>query len=318
MSHGFIAYNNVNQVLVSSETRNLHFLGKATYSSTDKSDDNYGGTRIYTFTIECSTFPVPFFTNPTGQYMAISRIYNPSGNTWNIEVIRSGTGTTKPEVYVFADPRAGTPSGSFGMVVYRDDQSVSFDSRLRPLAITGGLTVTHASNPRTFPSSGLAAKDCASDDATCGSYFAPDASNITTIDYIPAKPMFFYPSLAQAERENVWTTSEEDCLGSDKLNVCISKDYYQWASRYWAFYRGGISYASHKGSTQADIFAGWITVDHGCNHYYNHSSSLFSVFDILAIPIGSSSWSGGKWPYSNKTINTSAATVIIGDAARYD
>jgi hypothetical protein len=312
MSHGLLVLNNNNQVLVSSDTRNLHFIGKASYASMDVSDDEYGGIRIATFTIACSTYPVPFLTMPTGDRYAISRIYNVGGNSWNIEVIRSGTGTFNPEVYVFADPRSASSSEPFGMIVYRDDGTPSFDSRLRPLAITGGLSVVHPSNPKVFPSGGLAPKDCSSTDSACGPYFAPTAENAYSLPGQPAKPMFFYPSLAQAERENIWSTSEEDCLGSDKLGVCLTKDYYQWASRYWAFYRGGIRFSS------STLYAGWITVSHGCNSYYRHESSLLSIGNIIDIPVGSDSWVGGKWPYSNETLNLDAATVLVGDASRYD
>ena len=324
MSNGLLVLNNNNQVLVSSDTRNLHFIGKATYLSLDKSDDEYGGLRMRTYGIECSTYPVPFFTMPTADFTGISRIYNVGGNSWQIELIRAGTSGSIPEVYVFADPRAASVSGQFGMVVYRDDGTPSFDSRLRPLAISYGLSVTHVSNPKVFPAGGLAAKDCSSADNVCGPYFAPDAHNDYDVNGLPAKPMFFYPSLAQAERENVWSTSEEDCLGSDKLGVCLTKDYYQWASRYWAFYRGGIRlidltrWYNWSTYTQPTIQAGWITVSHGCNSYYRHDSSLLSVGNILDIPVGSDSWTGGKWPYSNETLNLSAATVLVGDASRYD
>lgn len=324
MSNGFVAYNTNNQVLVSSDTRNLHFIGKASYLSLDVADNEYGGLRMRTYGIECSTYPVPFFTMPTADFTAVSRIYNAGGNSWRIEIIRSGTSDTAPEVYVFADPRSASATDRFGMVVYRDDGTPSFDSRLRPLAITGGVSVAHPSNPKVFPAGGLAAKDCGSPDSVCGPYFAPDAMNDYALYGQPSKPMFFYPSLAQAERENIWQTSEEDCLGSDKLGVCLTKDYYQWASRYWAFYRGGIRFQNvtrwYQWSPYEEptIQAGWITVSHGCNHYYRHDSSLLSVGGIIAIPVGSDSWVGGKWPYSNETLNLTAATVLVGDASRYD
>ena len=43
MSYGFTATNTSNQILISSDTNNLHFIGKASYVSTLQSVDTYGG-----------------------------------------------------------------------------------------------------------------------------------------------------------------------------------------------------------------------------------------------------------------------------------
>jgi hypothetical protein len=304
MSQGFIAYNNASQVLVSSDTRNLHFVQKI--SGPDEvvySSDNYGGMRRWRYRASCSVTPLPFITFPTSDYYAVSRITNQGGGQWDIEVIRSGASSSTPEMYIFSDPRASTATDSHGMIVYRDDGSPSFDSRLRPLAITGGFAVTHPSNPKPSFPYGLSARYCESD---AGGVFAPDQFNSYTLANQPAKPMFFFASLAQAEREGTYYASDSDCLGFDKFGLCLTRTVYNWRSTYWAFYRGGVSFS---GTT---LNAGWIVVQFGCNYRYSQDDSL------IGIGIGGSSGGGGSWAYSNETLNLSSASVIAGDASRYD
>lgn len=307
MSSGFIAYNNSNQVLVSSDTRNLHFVQKLSSSAEVLfSSDNYGGVRRWRYRATCSVMPVPFFTAPTADFYGVARITNAGAGQWDIEIIRSGTSSSEPEVYIFADPRAQTPVGNIGMVVYRDDATPSFDSRLKPLVVTGGRQVEHPSNPRpTFPY-GLSAKYCNSPEADSGGHFAPTEYNSYSLPSQPSKPMFMFASLAQAEREAQYYQSETDCLGSDKLGVCITETTYEWWSTYWAFYRGAVAYDG------SNIKAGWIVVNYGCNWRYSQDDSL------IGIGIGGDSGGGGSWPYSNETINLTACSVIVGDASRYD
>jgi hypothetical protein len=304
MSQGFIAYNNASQILVSSDTRNLHFVQKISGpSEVVYTSDNYGGMRRWRYRASCSVTPLPFITFPTSDYYAVSRITNQGGGQWDIEVIRSGASSSTPEMYIFSDPRASAATDSHGMIVYRDDGTPSFDSRLRPLAITGGFAVTHPSNPKPSFPYGLSAYYCESD---AGGVFAPDQYNSYTLANQPAKPMFFFASLAQAEREGTYTARQVDCLGFDKLGLCITRTVYNWRSTYWAFYRGGVSFS---GST---LNAGWIVVQFGCNYDYSQDDSF------IGIGIGGSSGSGGSWAYSNETLNLSSASVIAGDASRYD
>ena len=307
MTQGFLAVNSSNQVLVSSDTRNLHFITKLTEPlAIDKATDYYGGIRILRYRVTCTQYPVPFFTMPTADYYGTTRVTSLGNNLWDIEIVRSGTSNVYPEVYVFADPRAGTATDTHGMQVYRDDGSLSFDSRMRPLAITGGVAVVQPSNPKpTFPYA-LSARNCGSSDADAGGFFEPNQYNAYGLAGQPSKPMFFYPSLAQAEREALYHDSQTDCLGSDKLGICITSTTYDWYSTYWAFYRGGVKW------TGAEIQAGWVVVAFGCNWSYNQDDS------VIGIGVGGASGGGGSWPYSNETLNLAASTVLVGNAARYD
>jgi len=305
MSWGFLALNNNNQVLVSSDTRNLHFIGKAFLQETIKTVNSYGGIRQWRFRINCAVTPMPFFSMPTQEYYAVSSITQVSVGVWDIEIIRSGTsGNLVPEVYVFADPRAVTPRDTnYGMQVFRDDGTPSFDSRLQPLVVTGGISVNPPSNPKLASVTGLSAKYCESTSAA-GDKLGSDNRNTFPVNIIGTKPIYYYPSIAQAQRQWQFYEAELEC---DDYGLClITERSYQWYSRYWAFYRGGIS---RVGSF---IFCGWITVEYGCNWDYRKSSS------IIGIGIGGDSGNGGTWPYSNETLNLDPTAVIIADGARYD
>ena len=310
MSYGFLAVNGNNQVLVSSDTRNLHFVGRyATPTQIIKNTNYYGGIRGLKYQVTCSVYPVPFFTMPTSDFYGLTRVSSAGPNLWDIEIFKSGDNDIYPELYIFADPRASTATDQFGMIVYRDDGTPSFDSRLRPLAIAGGLSVTQPSNPKpTFPY-GLDPRYCGAPESSTGPFFAPNQFNTYLVNNIPAtKPMFFYASLAQAEREAKYSDSDDDCLGSDKFGVCITRTTYDWDSSYWAFYRGAIRYVA--GSNVID--AGWMVVTFGCNWSYRQDDS------ILGIGAGGSDVTGGVWPYSNETLNLAPSPIIFADASRYD
>ena len=308
MSFGFLALNNNNEVLISSDTKNLHFLQKMTSPTTVSFTSNdYGGMRrwIYTFS-NVNTVPVPFFSVPTADYYAISRVEDKGSNTWDIEIIRSGTSTSTPEVYLFAPPTAGSPSGNYGMVVFSADGSSSFDSRLKPLAITGGQSVSHPTNPRTsYSSSGLNAQYCPTN---ASGTFEPTEYNSYTISGQPSKPIFSFFSLAQAEREVTVQDQLTECdgLGANRYGCIGFERTYYWTSKYWAFYRGGIRW------NNGNLRAGWVVVEKGCNWTYYKDSTF------LGIGTGGDSGTGGDWPYTNETINTTSNSFIIANGANYD
>lgn len=306
---GFEALNNFGQVLVSSETRNLHFVGKAGLNRLIRQFDGYGGLRHYAFWIDCEVTPVPFFTMPTNDYYGVVAVREislyPDRKTWEIEVIRSGTSAIVPEVYVFSDPRGVIGRNTdYGMLVLRDDGTPSFDSRLKPLTVTGGISVAPPANPLTFAPDTLSAKYCESDPAD---QMGPDNHNTYQFTAPGNKPIFYYPSIAQAEREFAFYASEEECDGFDVYNNCVgAKRLYSWNSYYWAFYRGGIRYVGGY------LFNGWITAQFGCHWTYDKDSSF------IGIGTGGASGDAGQWPYSNETLNLTPTAVITGNGLRYD
>lgn len=133
---------------------------------------------------------------------------------------------------------------------------------------------------------------------------APTSFNATTLTVGGQKPIYFYPSIAQSQREYQFIQKETDI---DLLGLL--KQYYTWVSNYWAFYRSGI-----RRNSQGVIECGWITVNYGCNYFYSEVNTFF--FGV--IPIGSDSYTGGKWPYQNETLNLVETPVILADAVRFD
>ena len=305
MSYGFLATNNNNEVLISSDTRNLHFLGKYSSPTLTNSATAYGGFKELTYTITSSVIPVPFFDMPTNDYYGIVGIKNTSGDNWEVKLIRSGTNSTYPSLYVFVDARGVAATDDYGLIVYKDDGTVSFDSRRGPLVVTGGAAVTHPSNPLSTTISGLNDVECGS--GTSHSELTPDnESSAYNVGTLSSTPIFHYSSLAQAEREAEFSGYEESCLGIKLYGGCIGYGTTDaWVSTYWGFYRGGIR------KDGSNIRAGWIAVLGGC--YW----SSWSDSSLIGIDVGGGSSAGGTFPYSNETINLSSAAVIVGDGTRY-
>lgn len=237
---------------------------------------------------------------------------------WEVELIRSGTSNTVPEVYIFADPRASTtsPTETQGLVVYKDDGTISFDSRRSPLVISAGTAVTFPSNPRPSLAYGLSHLNCGSQGGRApsgggaGDAFVANQENAYNVGILPTKPIYFLPTLAQAEREQKFTRQYDECqIGRDKNGNCLfdSRINYKEESTYWCFYRGGIRRDGNY------IYSGWIAVDWFC-FYKNYRAEV-----IIGNDYGSpQSSGGGEPPYSNETINLSAAAVLVSDGALYD
>ncbi len=112
MSFGFLALNNNNDVLISSDTKNLHFLQKRTSPTTVSFTSNdYGGMRrwIYSFS-NVNTVPVPFFSVPTTDYYAISRVEDKGSNNWDIEIIQVGYVYEHARSLFICTAHGGSPS----------------------------------------------------------------------------------------------------------------------------------------------------------------------------------------------------------------
>ena len=305
MSYGFEATNNSGDVLISSETRNLHFLGKYSSPSVTNSATAYGGFKELSYTITSTVIPVPFFDMPTTDYYGIVGVKNTTGNTWVVKVIRSGTSTTYPSLYVFVDARGVSSTEGYGMQVLQNDGSASFDSRKEPLVITGGASVTHPSNPLTTSISGLNSVECGSG-TSHGEHTPDNESSAVSIGSVSSTPIYHYSSLAQAERRASFVTSDESCLGFDFYGGCLGYGTTEsYISTYWAFYRGGI----RRNGT--NVYAGWITVLGGCFWSTNDDADLFGI------DVGGGSSGGGTFPYTNETLNLASTAVIVGDGTRY-
>lgn len=308
MSYGFLATNNNNQILVSSDTKNLHFVGKFTNFTTIVSEIEYGGIQVVVYRITCKVIPVPFITAPNSQHKyAISRISKVNNTTWDIEVLKSGTADSFPEVYIFAEPSATVSSDTHGMVVYRDDGSVSFDSRLRPLAIINSLNVSQTSSPKGTVVGGLNGDGSSNASST----FLPDPTFVNTYTVstgLPTKPMFFFASLAQSVLTSEAQRSERifDILVLSKTRT--------YNSVYWAQYRGVIRLPN-----ASTIEAGWAVTRHNVmtNQVVQTGGIFGSIGNLFGI-FSTYNSSNGAPPYNTETLNTESVSFLMGDASRYD
>lgn len=318
MSFGIRAYNDNSEVLISSDLKNLHFFSKITSAtSTDQTTTSFGGRKLHTYRVaNMSTIPVPFVymaANNEAGVISVKPTRNSSNQivdeSYDIIVLTDGT---EPTLYIFADATSVSSTDQTGMVVYNSDGSAAFDSRARPLAITQTAFLSHPSSPvSSFSNSGLDAKECRSNgNSTHSTRFTPNTQVVHNV-VLPTKPMFFYFSIAQAQKQTTLTASEEECDGVDGYGNCVgAKRNYFWSSTYWAFYRETIKWTT-SGSGQ--IITQYTMSHYDCN-YYNTVNGSF-----IGIGTGGSSDDGGTWPYGNQVVNTTDSSVcIVGDASRYD
>ena len=298
MTYGFMATNSNGQVLVSSQTRNLHLLQIMTPSSllyTD-STNTYGGMHQWAYRFTSQRTPVPFFSL-TGALTSISAIRMVAPDVWEVTLICEGL-SNPPALYVFTDPVGRTSPESYGVKVLMDDNSPAFDSRFNPLSIGFSALIAPASEPLQNG----------------------NVSNLTPVIQVIAgtlnvpTPIASYSALAQCERESyrAWETGGADAeiLGK-KINPWT--DYH--SERKWAFYRSGI-----RISPTNQLYCGWICVKHGVYTTFQHNStsSLPNIVTLGGDGNHSSFGDGGSLPYSNETLNLQPSAVIVANGALYD
>lgn len=310
-SYGFLATNGNSQVLISSKTKNLHFLGKATLYATIQSTNSWGGIRRWTFRIDSNGTPVPFFSVPTADKCAVVRMTRVTGITWEIELVRSGTSSTIPELYIFTEITSQhVPKGAWGMQVYNEtNNGLTYDSRLKPLLVRGGTQVSPPYDPLLALPSGLSAYYCESD---ANVKFTPNTYNSSTVYNTNAtKPIICYQSVAQTMRQVDVNASSSRCWGIRVFGNCIGfEGEKSWDSHYWAFYRAAVS--AQQTGAHTYLEAGWITINYGCRHEEREADSF------LGIEYDDDSSVAGNWPYSNLTINLGNVPVIVSDGSFYD
>ena len=309
---GFLATNGSSQVLISSKTKNLHFLGKATLYSTIESDDRWGGRRRWAFRLDCSTIPVPFFSVPTSDKYAIVRMTLVSGITWEVEILRSGTSSSIPEVYMFTEVNTQMkPVGSWGMKVLNETAGITYDSRLKPLIVRGNTSVIPPYDPiQSLPGKGsFDARYCRTNTTNL---LAPDNTNSTVVyNTSVSKPIVSYQSISQTMREVSNKDQQKDCAIGSIFGYCIVfAEYTYFFSGYWAFYRAGLSVV--QSGAHSYLTCGWVTVNASCRAEAPKESTF------LGINYDSYNYTAGQWPFSNATINLNSVPVIIADGALYD
>lgn len=304
MSHGFTATNSSGQVLVSTDTKNLHFYGKASFLRTLAAGTKYGGMYRWVFGANCIDYPTPFFT-ANGGFIGLISI-KLVGSVWEIDIVSSVA--SPPEIYVFTPARSIQSSERYGMVVYKDATTVAFDSRLKPLSVYGGQSITPPTAPRAGAVTGLDSWHCRSM-STDLTTLAPDNWNTSYINMNSSnpKPIYYYPSTAQSQIEQEFTTGRWGEGGY------FDKREYQLWSWYWCFYREAIR-ATAQNANQLKVDCGWCPVEGNC-----HEQRYESGKTVAGISFGGGGVSsGGKWPYSNKTLNITSKFLMVSNGDLYD
>ena len=296
MAYGFLAKNQNSEVIISSQAKNLHYVGKADLNRTINSKDTYGGLRRWAFRIDMLEVitPIVFHTVPVAAYYGIVRMSIYSGTIWEIEIIRSGNSITVPEVYVFSELTVAHQKKfaqeSYGFLVMNDTAGITYDSRFRPLLIKAGIDEVKPPNNAILDSAipSYSPYYCSSG-SSAG--FTPTQSTPynQNLSLSITKPIISYSSISQCAKQYTFTA------GSD-------------SSTYWGFWRAGVKLELNvPASGQFRITAGWVTVEYGCN--YTTSNGFYYSPDGTY---------GGTWPLSNQSINNNNVPVMISDGALYD
>jgi hypothetical protein len=304
MTHGFIAVNRHGQVLVSSQTRNLHYV--ATVQATSMLENGgsvFGGMKQWAYNFYSAHTPVPFF-NLTADFTSVIGMLNLGGGSWQVQILRSGTSLTPPVLYIFADLEGRTTTERMGVQVLMDNGVPSFDSRFLPLTVRH----TFLAQPPVEP---LAAG------ALSNLQFAPVNETLVTSGVAASNPIASYSSLPQCVRERHlhWEESDDDgqvCL----IFKCwkINPRTYYFNQYDWCFYRSGIRLVG------SSLYCGWIPVKQGSfyTRLENTTNSLISTITLGIDSGGKSSYgSSGRMPYSNETLNTQPLPVMISDGSFY-
>jgi len=318
-TYGFLATNGGSQVLISSKTKNLHFLGKATYYSTIESVNLVGGLRRWAYRIESQSIPVPFFSVPTADRYAITKMTNVTGNIWEIEIMRSGTSSTLPEVYVFSDINSAMkPTGNWGMQVFNETNGTTYDSRLRPLVIRGSSQVQPPNKPHnpaltsgtdttgSFHTGGYDHGFCTLNTASGMERMTPNYTNDSTLyNTNCTKPIVNYQSIAQT---HVQCDDFHSYIWHGFLD--ITQTHWGYYSHYWGFFRAAVSI--QQSGAHSYINCGWVNLKTGCFGDNPHNDTFAGIGFAYDKSVG------GTSPISNQTLNLRDSTLIITDGALYD
>jgi hypothetical protein len=313
MTYGFLAHNEQNQVLISSDLENLHYGGQATLTGTYSSGygnfpdysgsyDTLDGNCQHDFSFTTSGTPIVFLR--PGDYSRFYAVltHQQSGNNWTFRTIHSGTSSSPPQLHVFV-VASNLPASAeqYGFQVFLDNGTTAFDSRLSPLSVQDGGVSQPPPDPTD--STGLpGVSNTGWNDATLDHDFRSttrfnSATLSTSVAYTDL--MFSAPSLAQAvysRRKDGHKLSEGDAYSDDQHHYSTAL--------WWVMYRS----AFRLTSTTFD--SGWATFAAGF-----HFSSAWE--DGGWMGGGGGSLSYGTQPYESKTINLTDNAYILTDVGRY-
>jgi len=345
MAHGLLIKNNVGEVLIDSDFKHYHFLGKHTHSSVTAIPDLLSGGvanaaqgsnankgmenmpakgEIYKFTVPVNGSNPPIcFIKPTstGSSAPFTGIVltKQDGTNWEIWVFQSVVTSANPVLYCFAPLSQinNSTSTTHGLKTFDSSGVATFDSRFKPLKIVGGGNITSPTQAHT---------------GSTGSGFtvslSVNASNVSTsfINQSNASDLIYYcPSIAHACQQYTYMEADQGWH---------SYTYYAWArgDLWWCFYRSCFRIASTS-SFEANY--GVYARGHVYEHEVNSTNLLLGLvlgaitggaYFVAAIAaLGSAgvftnaAVAGGNYlPYENGNRNNSANAFIISKASFYD
>lgn len=210
MAFGLVVNGDSNSLLFSTETDNLVFVGKATYSTVYTTAYTgeyqvYFGTTIYnrpwaclyefTITLNSSVSAImPFVWNPYGWRIGVINTYKVDSNTWRTLVASSTPSTggsgNAPTIYVFARYYGSTLNYGNGINVFDSSGSVAFSTNTKPLLL------------KSIYSGSVGYSNLQAQSSGSMQYVGNSGSNtISSFSYAPiggqksiTKPAIFFPS----------------------------------------------------------------------------------------------------------------------------
>ena len=299
MTSGFLSRSIDGGFLLSSDVSHLHFHGFAAAGSSNVITSEYGGCRLFSFTSNAQGAPL-FFIRQDGRLASIVRLSGSSG-AWSFSVLREGTDSTPPQVFVFTQPQYMTAVGNVGMILRNASNEIVFDSRLKPFVASSATFVTPSS---IAPNGGIPPNDRKFIDQGEGQGAWPSndwdfqASNTKIAHSIPAVavPIVASYSTGQAcyERKmtQYWYDDEYD-----------GKEHHWRAHLWWCFYREAVAVS---GST---LYSGWIPFRAGYVYQLTKDDGWWGGTEIDAIH--------GSYPFYQKTTNLRSNVVIVADGSAY-
>jgi len=267
MAYGISVKNDNNEVLIDSDFHHYHYAGRGVHLSTTKVPDIIGGTVTqhspnspntidsdqqsgdifkYTLAVASSSGPAPMcFIKPSSTggsapFASVVQLNRTSSTQWQIWILQT-RGHSLPGLYCFLpiskmQSSQSSSTDSYGLLTKSSTGDHTFDSRLKPLRILGGNTVSSPSLANTGSSGGTTTNINLMVNVTPYNYAFSNTVSAPIGDL-----MYYCPSVAHACQER---KAERDGEGF-QTQGCNSF-YYAWGrgDLWWCFYRSAFRISS--------------------------------------------------------------------------
>jgi hypothetical protein len=330
MGYGFSAVNSSGEIIVSDETENMHFVGKASRigSPTEHAanwhtvgyggaisglDMNLEGWAEFDYTFNTAGNPVVFIRPSMYDRFHALVTQSNSGNTWSFKIMVSGplnstqvnVAASEPQLYIFVKANDAPPPGDgYGLVVYKSDGTTrTFDSRIAPLAIKNSGTGSSPSCPVNQGCPGVTSGHPWNHAVLDWDFRSGngDKWNSYSISGTHTDLMFSATSIAQA----AYKRQMEGYKCSDKPWPESGCQQHWSTAMWWVMYRQ--TFRLRSGAFDF----GWTNYAIGYSFSSNYESGGW-------FGGGGGSYSSGTMPFTPQTINNFSSTYLIADATRYD